>query len=152
MAYNDPGTSKRSSRGGYRRNAGRKKGGKWPSTLEKAAARDAVRTFVIANLRPMLEAQLAHAKGLKYLVVRNTKTGKFIRVTEAMAKARLGADEEIIEVWEKDPSVQAFTDLLNRALDKPKEQEQEIKITGSDELVARIHAARARLAKRTTDG
>ena len=32
---------------------------------------------------------------------------------------------ERLEVWEKDPSVQAFTDLLNRALDKPKEQEQE---------------------------
>ena len=35
-------------------------------------------------------------------------------------------DENTIEVWEKDPSVQAFTDLLNRYLDKPKEQEQEV--------------------------
>jgi hypothetical protein len=80
-------------------------------------------------------------------VVRNGKTGKVVRVTEAMAKAKLGKDEEIIEVWEKDPSVQAFTDLLNRALDKPKEQEQEIKIAGSDDLIAKLHAARARMAK-----
>jgi hypothetical protein len=47
-----------------------------------------------------------------------------------MAKAREHPDteahEDIIEVWEKDPSVSAFTDLMNRALDKPKEQEQEI--------------------------
>ena len=97
----------------------------------------------------MLEAQIAHAKGLSYLVVRDTKTGKVLRVTEAMAKARLGKDEEIIEVWEKDPSVQAFTDLMNRALDKPKEQEREIKLTGSEDLIAKLHAARARMAKRS---
>ena len=76
----------------------------------------------------MLEAQLAYAQGLKDPVVRDTKTGKFIRVTEAMAKAKLGQHEEIIEVWEKDPNVPAFTDLMSRALDKPKEQEQEIKV------------------------
>ena len=33
-----------------------------------------------------------HVKGLSYLVVRDTKTGKLLRVTEAMAKARLGED------------------------------------------------------------
>jgi hypothetical protein len=31
---------------------------------------------------------------------------------------------KIIDVWEKERSVQAFTSLLNRALDKPKEQER----------------------------
>ncbi len=47
----------------------------------------------------------------------------------------------------KDPSVQAFTDLMNRALDKPKEQPQELQISGSLELVsARLLAARKRLA------
>ena len=33
-----------------------------------------------------------HVKGLSYLVVRDTKTGKLLRVTEAMAKAKLGED------------------------------------------------------------
>jgi hypothetical protein len=46
----------------------------------------------------MLDAQIAHAQGLKYLVVRNSKTGKAVRVTEMMVKAKLGKDEEIIEV------------------------------------------------------
>jgi len=77
----------------------------------------------------MLEAQITHAKGLKYLVTRE-KSGKFVRVTEAMAKARLGSDDFIVEVWEKDPSTQAFSDLMNRAYDKPKEQEQEVAVTG----------------------
>ena len=111
--------------GGKRAGAGRKKGYKAPATLDKLAARELTRQRVTEALVPMLEAQIANASGLKYLVTREKKTGKFIRVTEAMAKAKQGDDEEIIEVWEKDPSVQAFTDLLNRALDKPSEQEQQ---------------------------
>ena len=63
--------------------------------------------------------------------------GKFVRVTEAMAKVRSGHvshDEEIVEVWEKDPSVQAFTDLMNRALDKPKEQALDVNVTLDHDL------------------
>jgi len=137
-------------RGGKRPGAGKPKGYKHKATLNKIEARELVRQAVIKELRPLLEAQIAHARGLKYLVVRAKGSGKFLRVTEAMAKVKLGKDEEIIEVWEKDPSVQAFTDLLNRALDKPKEQEQDINLNvrDSDQVIARLHAARARLAKR----
>jgi hypothetical protein len=112
-------------RGGKRNGAGRPKG---QQTLDKEAARAIVRETVYAALAPMLEAQIANAQGLKYLVTRDKKSGKFIRVTEAMAKAKQGEDEEIIEVWEKDPSVQAFTDLMNRALDKPAEH---VELTGA---------------------
>jgi hypothetical protein len=77
-----------------------------------------------------IEAQIANAMGVKYLVTRDKKTGKFVRVIEAMAQVKLGDHEEIIEVWEKDPNVQAFADLLNRALGKPKEQPQDINVTG----------------------
>lgn len=130
-----------------RKTGGKPKGYKAPQTLEKLAAREFVRQTVTNALQSLLEAQIAHAQGLKYLVTRDKKTGKFVRVTEAMAKAKLGQDEEIIEVWEKDPSVQAFTDLLNRALDKPKEQELEIKLSGElDVVMTRLHAARKRLA------
>ena len=43
----------------------------------------------------------------------------------------------------------AFTDLMNRALDRPREQPHEIKITGDDEQIRRLHAGRdrARAAK-----
>lgn len=109
---------------------GPKKGAKYAPTLTKEAARDALRDIVLADMRDLVGAQLANAKGLKYLVTRDKKSGKFVRVTEAMAKAREGTDEEIIEVWEKDPSVQAFTDLMNRALDKPAEQEQQHSVSG----------------------
>jgi hypothetical protein len=130
-------------RGGKRNGAGRPKG-KEPKTLEKEAAREYVRQMVTQALQPMVEAQIKHAKGLSYLMVRDAASGKFVRVTEAMARQTLRPGETIVEAWEKDPSVQAFSDLLNRALDKPKEQEQTIRITGDDEQIRRLHAGRAR--------
>jgi hypothetical protein len=39
------------------------------------------------------------------------------------------ANEKTIRVWQKDPSVQAFTDLLNRAVDKPAEQPRQLEQT-----------------------
>ena len=116
-------------RGGARPNAGRKKGTRWPSTITKEQIRARVQARVAAYLDPLVDAQIANAQGLKYLVTRDKKTGKFIRVGEAMAKAKEGTTEETIEVWEKDPSVQAFTDLLNRAADKPPEA---VTITGAE--------------------
>lgn len=95
--------------------------------MAKAQARELARQAITAQLQPLIAAQVANAQGLKYLVTREKATGKFIRVGEAMAR---NTGEETIEVWEKDPSVQAFTDLMNRALDKPKEQEQEVAHTG----------------------
>lgn len=133
-------------RGGARPNTGPKPGSKHKTTLAKEAARELVRTLVTAQLEPLIQAQLAHASGLKYLVTRDKKTGKFVRVTEAMARVSEG--EETIEVWEKEPSVQAFTDLLNRALDKPKEQEQELKITGDEALIEKLLLGRQRAKER----
>lgn len=101
-------------------------------------AREFVRQKVIASLSDLIEAQIANSKGLKYLVVRNAKTGKFERVTQAQMEALLEPGNEAlerVEVWEKDPSVQAFTDLLNRALDKPKEQEQDVKVSGTLKVI-----------------
>ena len=113
---------------------GRPRGSKAEKTLTKELGREIVRQAVLANIKPLLDAQMANAMGLKYLIVRDKRSGKFIRVPEIRAKV-LKEDEELVEVWEKDPSVPAFTDLLNRALDKPAEQEQSVDIKG--ELVIR---------------
>ena len=126
------------------RKGGRPKGRKSHHTLEKEAAREFVRQRITQALEPLLDAQIQHALGLKYLVTRSKAGGKFIRVTEAMARARQGSDEEIIEVWEKDPSVQAFTDLLNRAIDKPKEQAFEVQAGVTEELVKKLDYAKER--------
>lgn len=126
---------------GEKRAGGRPKGSKGTKTLEKEEARRLLRELVIRDLQPLVEAQKANAMGIKYLVVRD-KTGKFIRVGEAMAK--LATDESVVEVWEKDPSVQAFTDLLNRTLDKPTEH---VEMEHSGEVTVledRIKAGRER--------
>ena len=67
-----------------------------------------LRARVAAELGPLVDAQIAQAKGLKYLVTRDKETGKFIRVGPALARAKR---EETIEVWEKDPSTAAWDSL-----------------------------------------
>ena len=53
--------------------------------------------------------------------------------------------EETLEVWEKDPNVRAFTDLLSRALDRSKEQQQDVHMDGNwDELAAMLASARTK--------
>lgn len=129
---------------------GPQKGAVYAPTISKQQARDALREVVIRHMNEMVAAQVAHAKGLKYLIVRNAKTGKFERVTkEQMDKLLEQGDEEALEkleIWDKDPSVPAFTDLMNRALDKPADH---MEITGKDggplELASRLAAARKRL-------
>lgn len=106
-----------------------------------------MRQKVTAALGPLVDAHLANALGVKYLVTRHKKTGKFMRVTEAMARLKRGKNEEIIEVWEKDPNVHAFTYLLDRALDRPQEQEIAVKVRSgeAEARVARLVAARKRV-------
>jgi hypothetical protein len=138
--------------GGKRSNSGPRKGTKYAPAIAKEQAREIARGLITAQLQPMIEAQVANALGIKYLVTRDKKTGKFIRVTEAMArqKSELAENEEIVEVWEKDPNVQAFTDLMNRALDKPKEQPQEIDLTLKTDMAERLRRARARAHARNS--
>lgn len=125
---------------------------KHAATLSKEASREVVRLLILQDIEPLITAHKANALGIKYLVTRQKKTGKFIRVTEAMARAKgekaPGEDEEIIEVWEKDPSVEAFKELLNRALDKPLEAKQQIEISGEAGLIAALLAGRKRAANR----
>lgn len=141
------------SRGGKREGAGRKPGVKLPSTISKEMAREALREIVTAHMAEMTQAQIAHAKGISHFMLRDPKSGKFERLTDAdQIAAALNADgaEEgsTYYIWAKDPSVQAYTDLMNRALDKPKEQEQVINLKGSVEIVERLQAARKRLEQR----
>lgn len=104
---------------------------------------------------PMTEAQIAAAKGTKYLVTRSKIGGKFEVVTQEMLKSGLlQRDDVIVEVWEKQPSTPAYTDLMNRALDKPAEQKQEIDVNlpGVEAVLAKLFAARKRLADARASG
>jgi hypothetical protein len=107
-------------RGGAREGAGRKKGSLNASTITKEQAREALRQIVLREMDALVGSQISHAKGLSYLVGRD-KAGKFKKLTSDEADKALSGESDytMVEVWEKDPSVQAFTDLMNRAIDKP---------------------------------
>lgn len=118
--------------GGKRLNAGRKQGFKFPSTLQKEAVREATRTYINAVIPAMLRSQVANAIGIGHLYTRD-KSGKFTKIENPASIDQLlseGVEGEHYWIFAKDPSVQAFTDLMNRALDKPAEQ---LKVTGADD-------------------
>jgi hypothetical protein len=138
-------------KGGRQPGAGRPKGTKNPATIQKEAAREALRQIVLRDMERLVKAQMDSAVGIHHFILRDPKTGKFERVTDedriVEALNAEGAEEgKTYYIHTKDPSTQAFTDLMNRALDKPKEQEQEIKVSGSVDIVSRLLAARKRLA------
>ena len=101
-----------------------------------------MREQVSAVLGPVVQAAIKRALGLSYLVTRDAKTGKFIRVT----KRTLQAVETAIEVWEKEPDMAAIRELLDRAIDRPKEQAFDVNMAVDwDKRIARIRAARKRV-------
>lgn len=115
-----------------------------------------LRQQVFAALGPMTEAQIAAAKGIKYLVGRAKKGGKFIHLTAEQVQAYLSRPEgeeaefEVVEMWEKPPSTPAYTDLLDRALDKaaqPMTVDANLNVTVTD-LLAKLDAGRKRAAER----
>jgi hypothetical protein len=154
-------------KGGKRAGAGRKPGwsrkqdaylngvlaGVLPvETLTKDAAREFTRRTIIEGLAPLLRAQLAHAQGIGHCYTRD-KNGKFSRVDNLDKIDELlmtGTEGEHFFIFAKDPSAVAFKELLDRALDKPKEQAQEVHVTGEIELFTRLAAARQRVIDVTT--
>src|SRR5215831_15835218 len=78
----------------------------------------------------MLDAQFDNAEGLKHLMMRDPKTGKFERITgDAEQIDEALKSDNAFWIYTKDPSVQAFTDLLNRAIDRPAEH---VELAGTD--------------------
>lgn len=135
-------------RGGKRSGSGLPKGYKFSKTLEKEAAREFARQLITAGLKPLIQRQMVHALGIGHVYTRD-KSGKFTKIEDQAHIDRLvteGEEEKDYWLFSKDPSSHAFKELLDRALDKPKEQAQEVKITGELTLVDRLSAARKRLS------
>jgi len=90
----------------------------------KEAMRLELRERVAKAFGPMIDAQIASAQGISHFMKRDPKTGKFERITElAQIEAALNAEDaeegSSYWIWTKDPSTAAWTDLANRAIDKP---------------------------------
>lgn len=136
--------------GGRRPGSGRKKGSKDPHTLAKQEAREALRVLLTKEMVPVAEALVSRCKGVRYFVTRDKKTGKYILVTnpEQVVAALNGDDENAGEFYTDKPDTAAIKEYLDRIVDKAKEQEQEIKISGTLNIESRLKTGRDRLAKR----
>ena len=135
------------SHGGARPGGGKPKGTKWPSTLRKEEAREKVRQFVNERLGEFLEVMADNILGIRHLMMRDPKTGKFERVTgDAKQIDEALKTKTAFWIYTKDPNVQAFTDLLNRCLDKPAEH---VQIAATEADLSRSNGCREMTMKRS---
>src|SRR5262245_6313083 len=126
---------KKGNNGGARPGAGKPRGVKWPSTLRKEEARELVRQYVTERLPQFLDAMSDNITGIKHLMLRDPKTGQFTRVTgDAKQIDKAVKSKNAVWIYTKDPNVQAFTDLMNRALDRPAEH---LEIAGEGSITIR---------------
>src|SRR5262249_42119445 len=107
---------------------------KTKTRLRRPRPGELVRRMITERLEPMIEAQIANACGVQHFFLRDGSTGQFKRITdpdeiEAALNAENAGEGSTYWIFSKDPNVQAFTDLLNRAIDKPAEH---VNIAGAD--------------------
>jgi len=124
-------------------------GAKYAKTLEKEAMREEYRRMAAPHIERILRAQVDSAVGINHFLLRDPKTGRFERITDPdQILAALNAPEDDAAsrymIYARDPNQQAASDVLNRLMDKPKEQEQEIRVSGDADLLARLMRGRAR--------
>ena len=124
------------AKGGKRPGAGRPKGVKDPQTLAKEDAREAVRKKLTKELMTVADALLSRARGTRYFVTRNKKTGKYELVTnpKQVIQALNEEDENTGEFYTDKPDTQAIREILDRTIDKPKEQAQEVELDAKLEI------------------
>lgn len=125
---------------------GPQKGAKYKPTLTKEAARDALRQIVLKHMDEMVAAQVHAAKGLTVAVMRR-RDGTFRRIESPEDFDKAVESGAKIDVHTLAPSTQAFTDLMNRSLDKPAEQTLAIDLTITETLSTKVDAARKRAAQ-----
>ena len=97
--------------------------------LDAEARLMALRDLVSRELEGMVQAQVEHAKGVSYMVLRNSD-GTFTRATdEKQIDAACAVGASAFRIFTQAPNTSAFADLLNRTFGKPAER---IEMTGRD--------------------
>ncbi len=131
--------------GGKQPGAGRPKGAKSQKTLDLEWERELLRRQILARLAPVTDAQLDHAGGVSYMVLRNPD-GSFTRATDVkQVDAALAIGSSAFKLFTQAPNPQAYNTLLAYAVDKPKEQPQTLEVKGTVNIVDTL---RQRYAKR----
>ena len=139
---------------GEKKAGGRPPGSLNKSTLSKEAAKEIHRQIVLKHMEEMAAAQIAAAKGLNLIIVRDAKSGKFLRrikSEEEFDQALIAQEngEETLETWAKEPATAAYAYLMDQAIDKPVNPKQELDVKFEDQtLRATLEEGRKRAAAR----
>lgn len=105
----------------------------------KQQMRDVYRTYWLTRMMPLLEAQEARALGLTHFMLRDPETGEWRRlddpddITRALNDPR-AEQGSTYRIHTKDPDGKDITDVLNRIIDKPAEQEQAVNLDAKVEF------------------
>jgi hypothetical protein len=126
------------------KSGGMRKGYQYATTRRKARDLALMREMVAAALGPMTEAQIEHAKGVHYMILR-MPDGKYARATSVeQIDAACAVGATVFKIFTQAPRTPAFVALFDRAFGKPLEQ-QRVDIRGSLDIASVL---RARYAKR----
>jgi hypothetical protein len=130
---------------GHPRWGGRTKGQKNVKTLAVEEERRLLREQILAARGPMTEAQINHAQGVSYMVLRNPD-GTFTRATdEKQIDAACAIGAYAFKIFTQAPNQPAYATLMAYAVDKPKEQPQELQVKGTlnvTDVLKQRHARR----------
>jgi hypothetical protein len=111
--------SNRFNHGGRRPGAGRPKGSLLPHTQAKLRNREILRQLIETRLKEIVDAQIAHACGVSYMVLRR-KDGTFTRATDAAELDRAIKQGAVaFQIFTESPSTAAANVLLAYAADRP---------------------------------
>jgi hypothetical protein len=128
---------------------GPQKGATYKPTITKAMAREEARLYIQQHMPRMITSQVEAACGVAHLMLRN-EDGTWAKAPANMTAEQmlevLNGDQGRYYIATKDPNTQAFNTLTAYALDKPKEQEQEILVRS--EVGTRLETARLAAAAR----
>jgi hypothetical protein len=141
-------TKPKTGRGGKREGAGLPHGFKYPKTLEREQAKQALDKIVREQIEPLCRALMKKAMGVDHFMLRDPDNGQWKRLEDpveiaAALNAPGAAEGRTYWIHTKDPDVAAAKDLLDRAIGKAVE-EVKVEHTGKLDLVEKLKGARER--------
>lgn len=122
-----------------------------PRTPSKAEMREVYRAYWTTRMLALLQAQESRVVGISHFMLREPSTGQWKRLTDPdeIQAALNHPDAEAGSTYyihTKDPDGKDIQDVLNRVIDKPKEQAMEVVVRDGD-LVNKLDRAKERARK-----
>lgn len=122
---------------GHKKWGGKKKGTKNKKTIEKAKALEVYQQAILKELKPLMSAHFAVAKGTQIIIARDkvwddkkkrkVRKGRWVRITRLddileLMNSPDKEGEDYYIIYTQDPNPKALEDLMNRVFGKPKEE------------------------------